>query len=35
MAVGEQTGDRLADEGRLADDDTTDLAFDRLGKRFS
>ena len=30
VAVGEQAGDRLADQGRLADDDAPDLAFDGL-----
>ena len=31
VAVGEQPGQRLADERGLADDDAPDLAFDRLG----
>ena len=31
VAVGEQPGQRLADERGLADDDAPDLAFDGLG----
>ena len=31
VAVGEQAGERLADERGLADDDLADLAFDGLG----
>ncbi len=31
MAVGQQPGQRLADERGLADDDATDFTFDGLG----
>ena len=31
VAVGQQAGEGLADERRLADDDPADLALDRLG----
>ncbi len=31
VAVGQESGQRLADEGRLADDDAPDFAFDGLG----